>query len=192
MHSGSSIIAPINSCSPASIVVRSCRRDTAELVAHLGEVEIRRLHLEAACSSRFDYCMKRMGLSEGEPCRRIDVARLGRRFPALFPRLASGAISLTVAAALKPYLAHDNQTEVLAAVAGKSVQQAREALAALFPRPDVASSDSQATRAANGISFERAPPTPDTPAACGMAPDFRATPGSTVRVAPAHDEPGRS
>jgi hypothetical protein len=86
----------------------------------------------------FDYCVKRLGLSEDEACRRIDVARLARRCPALFPRLATGDISLTVAAALKPYLADDNQTEVLAAVAGKTVQQAREALAQLFPRPDVA------------------------------------------------------
>jgi hypothetical protein len=43
----------------------------------------------------------------------------------LFPRLASGEISLTVAAVLKPSLAHGNQAEVLAAVAGKTVQQAR-------------------------------------------------------------------
>jgi hypothetical protein len=68
-------------------IVRSCRQRTAELVAHLGEVEARRLHLEAACSSMFDYCVRRLGLSEDEACRRIDVARLARRFPALFPRL---------------------------------------------------------------------------------------------------------
>jgi hypothetical protein len=121
-------------------IVGSCRQRTAELIAHLGEVEARQLHLEAACGSMFDYCVRRLGLSEDEACRRIDVARLARRCPALFPRLASGEISLTVAAALKPYLAEDNQVELLAAVAGKTVQQAREALAALFPRPDVAPS----------------------------------------------------
>jgi hypothetical protein len=44
------------------------------------------------------------------------------------------------ATVLKPYLAEDNQAQLLAAVAGKTVQQAREALAALFPRPDVAAS----------------------------------------------------
>jgi hypothetical protein len=35
-------------------LVRACRRNTAELVAHLGEVETRRLHLEAACGSMFE------------------------------------------------------------------------------------------------------------------------------------------
>jgi hypothetical protein len=84
--------------------------------------------------------VRRLGLSEDEACRRIDVARLARRYPALFPRLATGEISLTVAAVLKPHIAEDNQHEVLAAVTGKTVQQAREALAVLFPRPDVAPS----------------------------------------------------
>jgi hypothetical protein len=43
------------------VVLRSGRRLTAELVAHLGEVEERRLHLEAACSSMFGYCGRRLG-----------------------------------------------------------------------------------------------------------------------------------
>jgi hypothetical protein len=121
-------------------IVRSCRQRTAELVAHLGEVEERRLHLEMAYGSMFDYCVRGLGLSEDEACRRIDVARLARRFQALFLLLASGEISLTVAALLKPYLVEGNQAELLARVSGKTVQQAREALVVLFPQPDVAPS----------------------------------------------------
>jgi len=117
-------------------IMLSGRRLTAELVAHLGEVEERRLHLGAACSSMFDYCVRRLGLSEDEACRRIEVARLARRFPAMFPRLASGEISLTVAALLKSHLSTDNETHVLEAVKGKTVAQARVVLAALFPMPD--------------------------------------------------------
>ena len=37
-------------------VLRTQRYSLAELVAHLGEVEDRRLHLEAACSSMFSDC----------------------------------------------------------------------------------------------------------------------------------------
>src|SRR5262245_39806484 len=77
--------------------LRGQRHTLAELVAHLGEVEERRLHLEAACGSLFAYCVQRLGMSEDEACRRIELARLARRFPALFPELASGAISLSVA-----------------------------------------------------------------------------------------------
>src|SRR5688572_28957217 len=121
-------------------VLSSGRRLLAQLVAHLGEVEERRLHMDAACSSLFSYCVNRLGLSEDEACRRIEVARLARRCPAMFPLLASGALSLSVAALLKPHLSNVDAERLLAAVAGKSVQLAREALAACFPRPDVPSS----------------------------------------------------
>src|SRR5688572_29040632 len=147
------------------------RQLMAEVLAHLAEVEERRLHLQAGYSSMFAYCVSRLGMSEDEACRRIDVARLARRSPALFPHLATGQISLSVAALLKPYLSNErvlaerasaeravtervspggaviegaaaeramgNVDVLIAAVSGKSVQQAREALAALFPRPDV-------------------------------------------------------
>jgi hypothetical protein len=42
------------------------RRDaelTAEIVAHLGEVDQRRLYLDEACSSLFVYCTARLGMS---------------------------------------------------------------------------------------------------------------------------------
>ena len=58
----------------------------ARLLAHLVEVEERRLHLEAACASMFQFCVQRLGMSEDEACRRIQVARLVRRFPELLVR----------------------------------------------------------------------------------------------------------
>src|SRR5262245_9481959 len=120
-------------------VIGHGRRALAELLAHLAEVEERRLHLRAAYPSLFSYCVSRLGFSEDEACRRIDVARLARRHPALFPMLASGELSLSVAALLKPHLSTGNCQLLLSAVAGKTVQQAREALAAHFPQPDVPS-----------------------------------------------------
>src|SRR5262249_2690767 len=36
----------------------------ARLLAYLGEVEDRRLDLEAACSSLFDFCVRRLTMSE--------------------------------------------------------------------------------------------------------------------------------
>ena len=120
--------------------LRASRGATAAVLAFLGEVEERRLHLLAGQESMFAYCLFRVGMSEDEACRRIDVARLARRFPSLLEKLESGAISLSVAALLKPYLADDNQVELLGAVSGKTIQQAREALAALFPKNDVVAS----------------------------------------------------
>src|SRR5262245_12825535 len=111
-------------------VICAGRRALAQLLAHLAEVEERRLHLRAACPSLFAYCVTRLGFSEDEACRRIDVARLARRHPTLFPALASGELSLSVAALLKPVVTSDNCAELLAALVGKTVQQAREVLAA--------------------------------------------------------------
>src|SRR5262245_53704962 len=104
-------------------VLRTQHRTLAELVAHLADVEERRLHLEAAYSSMFAYCVGRLGMSEDEACRRIDLARLARTFPALFAELERGQITLSVALLLKPVLTPDNHRELLGAAGGKSSQQ---------------------------------------------------------------------
>ena len=120
-------------------LVGSSRRVLARVLAHLAEVEERRLHLDLGHGSMFAYCVKRLGLSEDEACRRIEVARLARKHPGLYPRLASGRLSLSVAALLKPHLNESNANDLLELMAGSTVEQARAQLAARFPRPDVPS-----------------------------------------------------
>ena len=121
------------------VIVGSHRRVTAELILHLGEVDARRLHVEKGFSSLFSYCVAELRFSEDEACRRIEAARLARRFPAIYPLLETGAVSLTVLGLLKPHLTDDNHRELLAGVSGSSVRQAKEWLAARFPQPDVPS-----------------------------------------------------
>src|SRR5262245_30171318 len=120
-----------------SELLGSSRRLLAALLARLGEVEERRLHLAAGYSSMFAYCVARLALSEDEAYRRVEVARLARQFPAMFPLLAEGRVSLSVAALLKAHITTDNARELLQLVSGVSVQRARELLAARFPKPDV-------------------------------------------------------
>ncbi len=119
------------------IVLSRKRRTLAELVAHLAEVEERRLHLFAAHGSLFSYCVHGLGMSEDEACRRIELARLARKYPMLFSELASGRISLSVALLLKPVLSAENHRELLTAARGTSLRTARELLSARFPSPDV-------------------------------------------------------
>jgi hypothetical protein len=119
--------------------LRTQRFTLAELVAHLGEIEERRLHLAAAHGSLFSYCVQQLGMSEDEACRRIELSRLARRYPVLFSELASGRISLSVALILKPVLTPHNHAELIAAARGASLRTARELLAARFPSPDVPS-----------------------------------------------------
>ncbi len=121
-------------------VTRAHRGLTAELVAHLAEMEARKLHLREACSSLFAYCTERLGFSEDEACRRIEAARLARRFPCIYDRLETGRVSLSVLGRLKSVLTEENAQELLDAVSGKSVRDAERVLAARFPKPDVADS----------------------------------------------------
>ena len=62
----------------------------AQLLAHLVELEQRMLHLELGFSSLFAYCVDSLGMSEGSAGRRVTAARLCRRFPEVFERVARG------------------------------------------------------------------------------------------------------
>src|SRR4051812_19494908 len=109
----------------------------ARLLAHLGEVEERRLHLEAAFPSMLDFCMGRLGMSEGEACRRITAARAARGFPDLLVRVERGEITLSTIVLVHKHLDEATYDETIAAVAGKTKLEVLEILARRAPRPDV-------------------------------------------------------
>src|SRR6476661_10177458 len=75
---------------------------TARMIVHLIEVEERRLHLRDACSSMFDFCQRRLGMSEGAAFRRINAARL---------------------VLLRPHLSEANVEELATAVVGKTQRE---------------------------------------------------------------------
>jgi hypothetical protein len=70
-----------------SELLRDSRRVDAELVAHIGEVDARRLYARDACSSMFAYCVEVLHLSEPEAYLRITVARAARKHPMLLAQL---------------------------------------------------------------------------------------------------------
>src|SRR5712691_7376638 len=93
-----------------------CEREaTACLIAHLAELDDRRLYLGAGFSSLFTYCCSVLHLSEPAAYNRIEAARAARRFPV------------------------ENHQELLAAAAGKSKRDVEELLVRYFPRPEVPS-----------------------------------------------------
>lgn len=120
-------------------LVGAHRRTTAEIVAHLAEMDARRLYAEKGYSSLFAYCVQELSFSEDEACRRIEAARLMRRFPVIHGLLERGTLSLTVLGLLKPHLTDENHEKLLAGVSGANVRRAKEWLARRFPQPDVAS-----------------------------------------------------
>src|SRR3990172_6557537 len=55
-------------------LTQQSRRVEADLIAHIGEVDHRRLYARNACSSMFSYCVEVLNLSEAESYFRIAVA----------------------------------------------------------------------------------------------------------------------
>lgn len=116
------------------------RQALAKIIAYLAEVEERRLHLELACSSMFDFCTRRLGLSEGEAFRRLTAARLVRRLPTLLDAIASGRIHLSSVVLLRDVLTEANVDEVVASVTGKTKREVEELVAQMAPKADVKAS----------------------------------------------------
>ncbi len=110
---------------------------TSDLLAHLAELDERRLYLELGFPSLFAYCTESLGLSESSAGRRITAARVGRRFPDVFSTVARGELNLSILCALNPHLNQENSAELFKTCSNKKRQQLEEILAARFPRPDV-------------------------------------------------------
>ena len=142
------------------------RRAIAEVIAHLAEVERRRLYLAEACSSMYTFCIERLGYSENEAHTRLQVARLCSQFPAALEALETGTIHLTGLALLCPKVTQENVHELLDEARGKTRREIEALLARRFPRPDVLSSITpvqptllEQSNPGPGASSEQAAPT---------------------------------
>lgn len=132
-------LTPSSSHASRASLVRE-RDTTAQVVAHLAELDTRDVHLREGYGSLFAYCRDALGLSEGEAYNRIEVARAARRFPVILKMLASGAVHLTTVRLLAPHLTEDNHREVLESARGRRKAEVETIVARLAPRPDVPTS----------------------------------------------------
>ncbi len=108
----------------------------AELLAHLAEVDERKLYVPAGYESMYAYCVERRGYPEDVACKRITAARTARRFPRLFAMLASGRLHVCGVLVLGPYLSEANAGELLDAAAGKPRSEIEKLIAERFPRTE--------------------------------------------------------
>jgi hypothetical protein len=120
-----------------SELLQKSRRIESELIAHIGEVDARRLYAREAAPSMFAYCTEVLNLSEHEAYLRITVARASREHPMLLEMLADGSLHLSGIAKLVPYLTEANREALLARASGKSKRQFEELVAEISPKPDV-------------------------------------------------------
>jgi hypothetical protein len=120
-------------------LVRQSRRVEADLVAHIGEVDERRLFAHQAFPSMFAYCTQALHLSEAEAYRRITVARAARTHAGLLAMLRDGRLHLTGMALLVPLLTPQDCDSILSRASHRSKREIEELVAELRPRLDVPS-----------------------------------------------------
>ncbi len=112
------------------------RQTTAALVAHLCELDNRRLYAEFGFESLFSYCVRELGFSDAAAYRRISAARLAAALPGVIQLLADGRIHLEALTLVRPHLTAENSARVLASIEHKSRKEVEKIVAELAPKAD--------------------------------------------------------
>ena len=126
---------PLKSLSDEELIAqlrRACADANAinmRIIKLLIETEERRLYLVDACPSMFDYCVRRLNMSEGAAYLRLASARLVRSFPTLARRIETGELHLSTLVQLRHHLTPENVEELADAVRGMSKRRTIEFLA---------------------------------------------------------------
>jgi hypothetical protein len=118
-----------------SEILRQFRRDEADLIAHIAEVDARGAFAREAVSSMFAYCVEVLHLSEPEAGLRIHVARTCRKHPGLLEMLRDGRIHLSGISLLAPVLTSRNRDILLKRATHQPKSRIEEIVAELKPRP---------------------------------------------------------
>ncbi len=161
-------------------LVAQDRTTTANLLAHLAEVDCRRLYAPAGYTSMHVYCVEGLGLSDDATWKRLQVARQARRFPQMLAALAVGRVHLTGLNMLCPHVTADNVDDLLEAASGKRKFDIELLIATRFPQVEVLRLD-------DGVSALPSPAPAQVPCTPGEVADPRPAPAQVTvptRVAP--------
>lgn len=120
-------------------VYRRSRQCNAHLIRILIAVEKRRLHLQTAHPSLFEFCVGRLGMSNSTAQRFCVATRLAAKFPDLIGRVERGEIHLTTLVQMRHHLTAQNAHDLLELARGRTRYQVEELLASVAPRPDAPS-----------------------------------------------------
>jgi len=114
--------------------------DVAVVVAHIAEMDVRKLFAGEGCSSMKSYCMEVLRLTEDQAYSRIAVARVAQKLPVVLDMLADGLVHLTAVDRLGPSLTEENHLSILKEATHKSMAEVEEIVARLRPKSPVSSS----------------------------------------------------
>ena len=112
------------------------RIGVAVLLAHIGEVDARRLYASAGFPSMHSYCVEQLHLSEDSAYKRIRAARTAREFPALFSAVADGRLHLAAVCLLASHLTAVNCEELIEAATHRRRFEIEQLLARRFGAPE--------------------------------------------------------
>ena len=122
----------------AGLVARD-RLTTAQLLAHLAEMDTRRLYAPAGYPSMYAYCVRELRFSEEAAYKRIHAARTARAFPEIFTALAAGRLHMSAVILLAPHLTEETAHDLLEAATHRSKCEIEKLLAERSPRPELPS-----------------------------------------------------
>ncbi|HWU41937.1 MAG TPA: hypothetical protein VN132_00825, partial [Bdellovibrio sp.] len=109
------------------------------ILEHIKEVDIRKLYLEKAYSSLYEYLIKELGYSGSAAMRRIDAAKLLREIPSVSKKIQEGSLNLSqideLSRAVKEKekscgekISSVQKIELVDAIAGKSTAETQKEL----------------------------------------------------------------
>ncbi|MFL5320116.1 MAG: HNH endonuclease [Myxococcaceae bacterium] len=119
---------------------------------HLAEFDRRKLFRNERYTSLFDYCSKKLRLSNGSCHRRSHGAALIRRFPAIIDYLADGRVSLTKVVIAEKLFTPENVVPLLEQLANSTQHQVEKLAVAAFPKPAIKDSIRKRSTGASGQS----------------------------------------
>jgi hypothetical protein len=172
--------ATLTSLTDAQLLVRvkllavQERQSTADLIAGLMELDLRRLYLGEGCASLFAYCTQVLHLSEDAAYNRIRAARVAARWPEVLELIANGSLTVTAVRLLSDALTDSNHAELFVAAMHRSKRDVESIVAAANPRPDVPSSVRRVS-----------PPTTPAPVSADVGAPLRHSPDAATSPASA-------
>jgi hypothetical protein len=104
-------------------------------IACLGEADRRKSFQKRGYTSTFDYCVRRLKLSEGETFRRIQAARAAVSRPEILSAMAGGHLTLSSISKIAPHVHRADAPEIIARAENKTTREVEEVLAPLCPEP---------------------------------------------------------
>ncbi|XGC81115.1 HNH endonuclease [Bdellovibrio bacteriovorus] len=116
------------------------------ILEHIREIDARKLYLEKAYSSIYEYLTKELGYSGSAAMRRLEAARLLREVPTVATRIQEGTLNLSQIGELSRAIKEKekisgsrvsslHKQELVAVVVGKTTQETQQALSQALDLP---------------------------------------------------------